>query len=346
LAWWDQRGGNDIDLAALESVDGKYKALHGFLKDEIGKNPSEKFVVFAFFRGTLRYLEKRLQKDGIRTALIMGGMGELTETLLTEFRQPDGPAVLLSSEVGSEGIDLQFCRFVVNYDLPWNPMRVEQRIGRLDRLGQKAGRISIVNLVLVDTIEDRILLRLYERIELFKNSIGDLEEILGEMTEQLMAHLFNPALSDQERDRQAETTEMAIVNRRAVQNQLEEEAVNLIGFSDYILDNIRDSREKGRWLSGEELIALVEDFFTRKYPGTKIETQAEIAFAAKVRLSEEAKASLGIFINEAKPATRTRLHQSAAPILCLFDPRQGGEFGRDIELIARNPPAGRTGARH
>src|SRR5262249_49881006 len=75
-------GENEIDLVALESVDGKYKALLGFLKDEIGKNPSEKFVVFAFFRGTLRYLERRLQKDGIRTALIMGGMGEMTETLL------------------------------------------------------------------------------------------------------------------------------------------------------------------------------------------------------------------------------------------------------------------------
>jgi superfamily II DNA/RNA helicase len=55
-------------------------------------------------------------------------------------------SVLLSSEVGSEGIDLQFCRFLINYDLPWNPMRVEQRIGRLDRLGQTADRISIRHL--------------------------------------------------------------------------------------------------------------------------------------------------------------------------------------------------------
>lgn len=334
----DNPSGNEIDLAALEAVDGKYQALIGFLKGELAKNPKEKFVVFAFFRGTLQYLNKRLQREGVYAALIMGGMGNQTEDILNQFRQPNGPSVLLSSEVGSEGIDLQFCRFVVNYDLPWNPMRVEQRIGRLDRLNQKADRISIINLVLVDTIEDRILLRLYERIELFKNSIGDLEEILGDLTEQLMLHMFNPYLSDDERDRQAKLTEVAILNKRAEQNRLEEEAVNLVGFSDYILDNIKDSRQKGRWLSADELSSLVEDFFARKYPGTKIDHNVKIKSAANIRLSDEAKSSLGVFINETKPATRTRLHQSVASILCLFDPRQTEEFGRDVELIEPTHP--------
>ncbi len=66
-------------------------------------------------------------------------------------------SVLLSSEVASEGVDLQFARVLVNYDLPWNPMRVEQRIGRLDRLGQRAEKISIINLFVESTIEERIL---------------------------------------------------------------------------------------------------------------------------------------------------------------------------------------------
>ena len=70
----------------------------------------------------------------------------MRDEVLKRFSDPEGPSILLSSEVGSEGIDLQFCRTLVNYDLPWNPMRVEQRIGRIDRLGQKAERISIVNL--------------------------------------------------------------------------------------------------------------------------------------------------------------------------------------------------------
>src|SRR5690606_1993729 len=135
-------------------------------------------VVFAFYRGTLQYLARRLRKDGIRAAGIMGAMGEAKDAAVEGFARPDGAAGLLSSEVGSEGIDLQFCRFVINYDLPWNPLRVEQRIGRLDRLGQKAERISIINLAVTNTIEDRILMRLYERINVFRESIGDMEEIL------------------------------------------------------------------------------------------------------------------------------------------------------------------------
>ena len=334
----DLAPGDEIDFEALEAADGKYRVVRNFLNDELEKNPSEKFVVFAFYRGTLHYLARRLKQDGIRVGLIMGAMGDAKDEVLREFSLPGGPSVLLSSEVGSEGIDLQFCRFVVNYDLPWNPMRVEQRIGRLDRLGQKADKISIINLAVVDTIEDRILLRLYDRIELFRESIGDLEEILGDMTEKLMLELLDPKLNDDERDRRAQETEMAILNSRAEQNRLEQEAVNLVGFSDYILDHIKESRDKGRWLSADELISLVKDFFARKYPGTKIEGDGKAAFAARIRLSEEARVSLSIFIAETKPATRSRLHQSAAPVLCIFDPRQAEEFRRDIELIDPTHP--------
>src|SRR5690606_11588693 len=207
-------------------------------------------------RGTLKYLARRLKADGINVALIMGAMGKEKDEIIRSFATGDGPSVLLSSEVGSEGIDLQFCRFVVNYDLPWNPMRVEQRIGRLDRLGQEAERISIINMVVDNTIEDRILLRLYDRINVFRESIGDLEDILGDVTEKLMVELLDPNLTDEERERKSAETELAICNTQREQQRLEEEAVNLVGFSDYILDHIKDSRDKGRWLSGAELQAL------------------------------------------------------------------------------------------
>ena len=151
LAWEDFGGDFDvlekseinfpeIDLGLahrLEEFDSKYEKLREFLRKLIIDYPFEKIIVFAFFRGTLKYLERRLEADGFETALIMGGVSrsrsERSETL-KRFANPEGPSILLSSEVGSEGIDLQFCRVVVNYDLPWNPMRVEQRIGRIDRL--------------------------------------------------------------------------------------------------------------------------------------------------------------------------------------------------------------------
>jgi SNF2 family DNA or RNA helicase len=258
------------DLKSLEEGDNKYRALRNFLTAELGRNPKEKFVVFAFYRGTLKYLFRRLKADGVNAALIMGDMGADKDNIIKSFEDRDGPSVLLSSEVGSEGIDLQFCRFLVNYDLPWNPMRVEQRIGRLDRLGQKAERISIINLAVENTIEDRILMRLYERINVFRESIGDLEDILGEVTEQLLVDLLNPNLTVEEREKKSAQAELAIRNTQKERQTLEEEAVNLVGFSDYILDHVKDSREKGRWLSAFELRALVGDFFDRNYPGTKI----------------------------------------------------------------------------
>ena len=79
-------------------------------------------------------------------------------------------------------------------------MKLEQRIGRVDRLGQNVERISIINLVVEETIEDRVLMRLYERIDIFKESIGDLEEILGDINEEFLLDLYNPDLSDIEKE--------------------------------------------------------------------------------------------------------------------------------------------------
>ena len=97
---------------------------------------------------------------------------------------------LLSSEVGSEGIDLQFYRVLVNYDLPWNPMRVEQRIGRIDRVGQQAKKLSIINFKVSDTIEERLYERLHVKLQRFANSLGDLESVIGKEVQKLTIELF------------------------------------------------------------------------------------------------------------------------------------------------------------
>lgn len=324
-----------FDIKELERVDAKYGVLRDLLKDQLSNNPHEKFVVFAYFRGTLKYLHRRLKADGIRSSLLMGGMSDEKEEVIADFAERGGASVLLSSEVGSEGIDLQFCRFVVNYDLPWNPMRIEQRIGRLDRLGQRAERIAIVNLAVSNTIEDRILLRLYERINVFRESIGDLEEILGDMTEELLWGLLDPNLSDEERDRRAMDTELAIANRRQQQEVLEREAVNLVGFSDYILNNITESREQGRWLSPDELIAFAEDFFAVNYPGTTLKPGGDTS-SRIISLSEEAQRALAGHIEATKPSTRTRLHRES--VLCLFDPRGAQKLPPGVEVVGPTHP--------
>jgi len=328
-----------VDLVDLEHQDGKYRELRKFLKRELGQNPAEKFVIFAYFRGTLQYLQRRLEADGITTSLIMGDMGDAKWDIVKDFRQDNGPSVLLSSEVGSEGIDLQHCRFLVNYDLPWNPMKVEQRIGRLDRLGQKAERISIVNFSLEDTVEERILERLYERIEVFQESIGDLENILGAMTEKLLIELFDANLTPQEKEQRATETVMALLKQRTLQDELETEAINMMAFSDHILRSITDSREQGRWLQPSEVHAFVEDCFSRYYPGTVIAPSPRHNQLYDITLSEDAKVDLQFFFNQHRCATPTKLHTSSAPVTCFFDPKIAGSMGnkRNELLDATHP---------
>ena len=329
----------NIDYAQLEAEDTKYRSLVQFLHREIKKNPDEQFVLFAYFRGTLHYLQRRLESDGIQTSLILGGMGDQKQAVLAQFEQGK-TSILLSSEVGSEGIDLQFCRFLINYDLPWNPMRVEQRIGRIDRLGQKADRISIINFSLVDTIEERILDRLYDRINVFQESIGDLENILGEATEKLLITLFEPDLTDAERLKRADETANAILKQRLEQDQLEQEAVNLMAFSDQILHAVTKSRNQGRWLTSEELHSFVEDYFARYYLGTTIKPIQDREAVFEIKLTEDAKVDLDLFLKQHRFATQTRLHRSST--LCLFDPRLVDQSvmgkGKPIELLDPTHP--------
>ena len=99
-----------------------------------------------------------------------------------------------------------------------------------------------------------------------------------------MLELLNPELTDEERDRRALATEDAILENRATQNRLEHEAVNLIGFADYILNHIDESRTKRRWLGADELLAFVRDFLTANYRGTKWEPQAQHSSSVRIQL--------------------------------------------------------------
>ena len=137
------------------------------LADYFRRNPGEKIILFAFYRATLAYLAQRLQQDGIDNILLTGASGGEKTAVIEEFRQRRDATVLLASEVASEGVDLQFCRVVINYDLPWNPMKVEQRIGRIDRIGQKSPKITIWNLFYADTIDERVYDRLLRAPQAF-----------------------------------------------------------------------------------------------------------------------------------------------------------------------------------
>jgi len=133
-------------------------------------------IVFTRFRGTLGFLGEVLGRAGVRFERLDGDVPVAARAAAVE-RCRDG-GVLLATDVGSEGLNLQFCHRLVNFDLPWNPMRIEQRIGRLHRIGQTEP-VEVLNLCLAGSIEERILTVLDERINLFELVVGEVETILG-----------------------------------------------------------------------------------------------------------------------------------------------------------------------
>ena len=278
----------------FEENDSKYRKLRRMLKEQI---VDEKVVIFAFYRRTLAYLRRRLTEDGITLTLIHGGVpNEQRWVELDRFRDPNGPRVLLSSEVGSEGIDLQFCRVVVNYDLPWNPMRVEQRIGRIDRVGQQAPRLAIVNFKVRGTVEERLYERLHEKLARFTNSLGDLDAVIGREVQQLTIDLLSKDLTPEQERERMDRTEAAIENQLLMLQNLEESGDALLALSDYLQRQIDEIRGKGRYMQPEELEDYVRDFFEREFRGCEVNHNTPAEGCLRIRLTQDAHASLRSFV--------------------------------------------------
>jgi SNF2 family DNA or RNA helicase len=137
----------------------------------------EKAIIFTQFRSTLEAIVSALQVVGTQPAVFHGELGWREKEEALDYFRTVSP-VLVSTEAGGEGRNLQFARTVINYDLPWNPMRVEQRIGRVHRLGQHHA-VRVVNLAARGTIEAYVLEILERKIRMFELVVGEMEEILG-----------------------------------------------------------------------------------------------------------------------------------------------------------------------
>ena len=218
---------------SLDPHDPKLDRLRAIIREKQSLS-NNKVMLFSSFRHTLRYLHERLAADGIRLATIHGGTpDEERVELRRRFELPrddsNGLDLLLFSEVGCEGLDYQFCDCIVNYDLPWNPMRVEQRIGRIDRNGQQSETVAIVNLITPGTVDADIYDRCLCRIGVFERALGGNEEILGEVTEEIKNIAENYRLSDAER--QAKLQQLADNKIRLMQeqDQLEQKQMELFG---------------------------------------------------------------------------------------------------------------------
>ncbi len=292
----------------LDYPDSKYEKLREVLENRFSREPEVKIIIFSFFKKTLHYLNRRLTQEGFAPLMIHGDVPmEERQEIIELFKNDSGRRILLSSEVGSEGIDLQFCRVMVNYDLPWNPMKVEQRIGRIDRIGQKAERITILNFAVANTIEEKILSRLYERIGIFERSLGDLEPILGEMTEKLHNQLLSRRLTEEEEEQKIRQTMLAFENRRQDEESLVEQSAVFLGSSDYILQQIGQARQLGRWITPKDLTGFTEDFFQSFYQGTTITWDKPAPGLVSIRLTNQARNDLHDFCRLQNPPLQTAL---------------------------------------
>ncbi|MDJ0594299.1 MAG: SNF2-related protein [Pleurocapsa sp. MO_226.B13] len=140
---------------------------------------SQKTLVFINYKTTMSYLSKHLEKHHIPHTCFRGSMSlKAKDAAIDSFRE--SVPVMLASETGGEGRNLQFANTIVNYDLPWNPMKIEQRIGRLHRIGQTQD-VFIFNFCLAGSIEAYILKILHDKINMFELVVGEIETILGNM---------------------------------------------------------------------------------------------------------------------------------------------------------------------
>ncbi|ELY46667.1 DEAD/DEAH box helicase [Natronorubrum sulfidifaciens] len=138
-------------------------------------------IVFTQFRATQRRVAERLVSEGYTVHSFHGGhSSQEKEEIIKNFEEQGG--ILVSTDAMSEGRNAQFCNILVNWDLPWNPMRVEQRIGRIHRIGQNR-QVYVFNMALTDTVEEYVLERLFHKIDIFQQSIGELSEILTRLEE-------------------------------------------------------------------------------------------------------------------------------------------------------------------
>lgn len=251
----------------LPEKDPKFEETYVIIRKK-QEQSNNKIMIFSTFRHTLSYLKRKLSECGLRVEQIDGSVKDDTRYELKsrfELSRENKYAIdiLLFTEVGSEGLDYQFCDMMINYDLPWNPMKIEQRIGRIDRRGQLSDVVNIYNIITEGTVDADIYHRCLMRIGVFERSIGDCEEILGQIASGIDYIVYDTNLTDEERNIKLEQMADNEVRKMQELNRLEEEEKELFGFD---LTELTTSHEikkaESPWISGYFLQKLIENYIT------------------------------------------------------------------------------------
>jgi SNF2 family DNA or RNA helicase len=227
-----------------EGSDRRLETLVRAVSELSRENPSERFVIFTQYRDTLRFIFEELSKifGANRIATLKGGPLEDKIAAMEAFWRQDGARFLISTSAGGEGINLQIGRILFNYDLPWNPMAVEQRIGRVHRYGQEE-TVQVYNLFAEDTVEERIYGLLERKLREIASSIGKTDEqghpredfrseILGFLGGRPdYQELFKRALMDRDYRRSERDIKMMLEEANRAREALDTLSQDLTGFN-------------------------------------------------------------------------------------------------------------------
>ncbi len=214
----------------------------GQLIEQLKKQNPDKWrlVIFTGLRETQTTIQNFLEGHGFKVGIINGDSGDRNQETIEKFRaNPPLHRIIVSTEAGAEGVNLQAANILVNYDLPWNPMIVEQRIGRVQRLGSEYENVIVYNLTLRGTFEDYIVGRLMEKLQMASNAIGDIDSLLqgvdggdedeGEAFEERLLQLVLAALAGKDKEKAARLEVESIEEAIAT---LENEQENIKGLLD------------------------------------------------------------------------------------------------------------------
>lgn len=285
-----------IDLYE-DKPDAKFDKLTEIIHAVVDEHAAQgnKIIIFALFKNTLKYLAIRLKKLGYEKAMIHGDIENRVQEI-ERFRDSSDVKILLSSEVGSEGLDMQFCDSIVNYDLPWNPMVVEQRIGRVDRFGQRSPIVHIYNLIVANSIQEDIYKRLLDRIDIFKGCIGDLEAILdkdlegnglqGKSLQQIFVNLekelYCTKISKEQEQARIDAVAQAIIRERQNLEEITEELTNTLTNDAYFTNEINSIQRNHRYITDKELESYIRNVIRYKLTTCSLEANTDGTFTFHV----------------------------------------------------------------
>lgn len=248
------------DKVRQQEIESKLVKLRDHVLANLG---TRKLLIFTEFRDTVNYLVAKLQGWGYQVITIHGQMN-MEDRLQAEHEFKTNAQIMVATEAAGEGINLQFCSWMINYDIPWNPNRLEQRMGRIHRYGQRY-EVHIYNMIAQDTREGQILQRLFEKLERMKEDLGTdrVFDIIGDMIPgSRLDELLKEAIFSQRRMEEIEQTIDAVNVKQAAQTL---EKAFLTSLATRHIDVTGILREKMAAEENRLVPEYVEDYFLRAY---------------------------------------------------------------------------------